>query len=112
MQIILTIITALLPYLTMYLGTNLTTLVTAIVNAIGVLWTSFQSGSGVTDQVSTVLSQLSSVAQAIANEVGQDPETVARMEEVISIVQHGLDGLKAAEAGADPALLDVPAAIE
>jgi len=111
LTLILTTITQLLPFLTKVIGLNWTDLITAITNAIDALWAAFKSGN-VTTSVLVSMQQLQAVLTAIQNDTGASSEQLALAAEIAGIVTAGIAGLQAAEAGADPANLPIPPAVE
>jgi len=110
MAAVLSIIASLLPFLTKVIGAKWTDLITTITNAIDALWTAFKAGN-VTNEVLVSLQQLEAVLTAIENDTGVDPNKLALAVEIAGIVTAAITGLQAAEAGADPANLPIPPAI-
>ena len=110
MLLALTIIGQILPFLSQAIGNKWVDLGEVIEKAIETLWTAYKAGN-VTNEVLVSLQQLEAVLTAIENDTGVDPNKLALAVEIAGIVTAAITGLQAAEAGADPANLPIPPAI-
>ena len=111
MAAVISIILSLLPLLQKAIGNKWVDLGAVITQAVDALWLAFKAGS-FTNTILVSLQQLQAVLQAIINDTGAAPEKLALALEVAGIVAAAIQGLQAAEAGADPGLLPIPPEVE
>jgi hypothetical protein len=107
LALILSLLSGIVPLFQKYLGTGLTNIIQTGITAIGTLISQWIKGKPVTDIVAS-LTALQTVLSSLQADAATDPADLPQIEELVKIIQAGIEGYQEAADGADPGTLPVP----